>query len=94
MNNHIPSFDQFLNESINESKSYKIEDFPLDALITFKDNEVWKVVKAGMRASNNRVKSDEITVKPYNDLAKKRNISLPIDLTLTYLNDNVKKIEK
>jgi len=37
---HIKLFEEFVNES------YKINDFPEGSLITFKDKEVWRVVKA------------------------------------------------
>lgn len=87
---NIPTFEDFLNEGTK----YAVKDFPIDSLITLKDGEVWKVVKAGMRASDSRVKSDEITIKPDNKLAKDRNVSLAIDVNLEYLNANVKKIEK
>ena len=83
-----------IKESVNEGTKYAVKDFPIDSLITLKDGEIWKVVKAGMRASDSRVKSDEITIKPDNKLAKDRNVSLAIDVNLDYLNANVKKIEK
>jgi len=47
-----------------------------------------------MRRSNDRVGSDEITIKPYNDLAKDKNVSMVIDVNLDFLNANVKKIEQ
>ena len=83
----------YVHESIVNEANYQITDFPVDSLIEFKDGEIWKVVKAGMRASDSRVKSDEITISPNNKLAKDRNVSLPIDVNLVYLNANVKKIE-
>jgi len=79
---------------VNEAALYKIEDFPINSLIEFKDGEIWKVVKAGMRASDSRVKSGEITISPNNKLAKDKHISLPIDVNLEYLNANVSKITK
>jgi len=66
---------------------YNVEDFPIGSLIHFNDGESWKVVKTGM-------KSNEISAKPYNELAKNRNISLAIDFSLEYLNENVNKIDK
>jgi hypothetical protein len=88
---NIPNFEDFLNES-----SYNVKDFPENALITFKDKEVWKVVKpSGMSGLFNRRRSaDEITIKPYNDLAKDKNVSLSIDVDLKYLNANVTKIDE
>ena len=66
---------------------YSVEDFPVDSLIHFNDGESWKVVKATTKWCN-------ISAKPYNDLAKNRNISLAIDFSLEYLNENVNKIDK
>jgi hypothetical protein len=83
------------NEQINESKNkFKTEDFPEGSKILFNDGEEWIVVKPGMRGSSNRLKSDEISAKPFNKLAKDRNVSLPVDFSLNYLNDNVKKISE
>jgi hypothetical protein len=72
--------------------NYKITDFPEGSRVLFNDGEEWLVVKPGMRGSSNRRNSDEITIKPFNKLAKDRNISLPIDATLDYINNNIKKI--
>lgn len=66
---------------------YSVEDFPGGSLIHFNDGETWKVVKPATKWSN-------ISAKPYNDLAKNRNISLAIDFSLEYLNENVNKIDK
>jgi hypothetical protein len=66
---------------------YSVEDFPGGSLIHFNDGESWKVVKAATKWS-------KVSAKPYNDLAKNRNISLAIDFSLEYLNENVNKIDK
>ena len=66
---------------------YSVEDFPGGSLIHFNDGESWKVVKVATKWS-------KISAKPYNELAKNRNISLAIDFSLEYLNENVNKIEK
>lgn len=89
---NIPTYEEFLNEA----NSFKITDFPVDAIVHFKDGEAWKVIKpSGMSGLFNRRRSaDEITIKPYNDLAKKKNVSLPIDATLDFLNKNVTKIDE
>jgi hypothetical protein len=79
-------------KALNESKKTKIEDYAIDKLIHFKDGEVWKVVKSGLRGSNNRKQSDEVTIKPFNKIAKDKNVSLAIDVNLDYLNANVVKI--
>lgn len=76
------------SSSLHESKnSYEVKDFPINSLITFKDGEVWKAVKSDLRK-----KADEITIKPFNKLAKDKNVSLAIDVSLKYLNDNVTAI--
>ena len=79
-------------KALNESKKTKIEDYAIDKLVHFKDGEVWKVVKSDMRGSNNRKQSDEVTIKPFNKIAKDKNVSLAIDVKLDYLNANVIKI--
>ena len=66
----------------------KVEDFKIGDLVNFKNGQVWKVVKAGMRGSDNRVAQNEITIYPYNDLAKEKNISMSIDLNIDYLINN------
>jgi hypothetical protein len=88
---HIPTFEEFLNEG---NSNWKIEDFPMGAIIEFKDGEDWIVVKPGMRHPSDRRKADEITAKPHNDLARKRNVSMGSDFGLEYLNKNVKNIKK
>lgn len=93
-NLNFPEQEEMLESVVNEGTKYTVKDFPIDSLITLKDGEVWKVVKAGMRASDSRVKSDEITIWPFNKLAKDKNVSLTIDVNLDYLNANVKKIDK
>jgi hypothetical protein len=92
-NLNFPEKEEMLESVVNEGTKYTVKDFPIDSLITLKDGEVWKVVKAGMRASDSRVKSDEITIKPDNKLAKDKNVNLAIDVNLDYLNANVKKID-
>jgi hypothetical protein len=74
--------------------NYKITDFPEDSKILFNDGEEWIVVKKGMRGTGSHRKSDEITIKPFNKLAKDKNVSLAIDVNLDYLNSNVKKINE
>lgn len=74
--------------------NFKTTDFPEGSKILFNDGEEWIVVKPGLRGSSNRLRSDEISAKPFNKLAKDRNISLSVDFSLNYLNDNVKKISE
>lgn len=82
-----------LFKDINESKNkFKIEDFVEGSKVLFNDGEEWIVVKKGMRGSGSWKKSDEITIKPFNKLAKDKNVSLAIDVNLDYLNTNVKSV--
>jgi RNA polymerase-interacting CarD/CdnL/TRCF family regulator len=79
--------------NVKESKNnFKITDFPEGSKIMFNDGEEWLVVKPGLRGSNNRRTADEITIKPFNKLAKDKNVSLPIDINLEFLNANVKSV--
>lgn len=79
-------------KALNESKKTKIGDYAIGKFVHFKDGEVWQVVKSGLRGSDNRKHSDEVTIKPFNKLAKEKNVSLAIDVNLDYLNANVIKI--
>jgi len=85
-----------LFKSLDENKNTKITDYAVGMLVHFKDGEVWKVVEPSKISTGlfNRKRTDEISIKPYNDLAKKRNVSLAIEVDLNYLNDNVTKIVK
>ena len=85
-----------LFKSLDENKNTKITDYAVGMLVHFKDGEVWKVVEPSKISTGlfNRKRSDEISIKPYNDLAKKKNVSLAIEVDLNYLNDNVTKIVK
>lgn len=84
MKQRIPSLDSFINEAM--TNTYNIDD-----IIEFKDGEEWIVVKPGMRHPSERVKDNEITIKPYNKLAKDRNVSFPIDVTLDFIEKNKSK---
>jgi hypothetical protein len=75
-------------------ENMSIENYKVGDILSFKDGEDWKVVKAGMRASDNRVRPDEITIAPHNQLAKDRNISLPIDINLDYLKNNLNEAKE
>ena len=84
-----------LFKNISESKNkFKITDFPEGSKILFNDSEEWIVVKKGMRGSGSWRNSDEITIKPFNKLAKDKNVSLAIDVNLEFLNANVKEINE
>lgn len=70
-----------INEAVvseaNELTSYKIGDE-----VKFSNGEVWKVAKPG-------VKGDKIFLAPFNSIAKKGHISLPIEFTQDELKDTV-----
>lgn len=88
---HIHTFDGF----INEGTTYTIEDFNDGDIVHFRDNEAWEVVNSsGKGLFNRRRSADEITIKPFNKLAKDKNVSLAIEVDLNYLNKEVTKIEK
>ena len=87
---NLQTFEQFLNEA----SKYKPEDFAEGDTIEFNDGEEFIVVKSGMRNPSDRKKADEITMRPHNDLAKKRNVSMASDFSMGYLEKNVKQINK
>ena len=64
-------------KEVNELTSYKIGD-----KVKFSNGEVWKVAKPG-------VKGDKIFLAPFNSIAKKGHISLPIEFTQDELKDTV-----
>ena len=70
-----------MNEAVvteaNELSSYKIGDE-----VKFSNGEVWKVAKPG-------VKGDKIFLAPFNAIAKKGHISLPIEFTADELTNTV-----
>jgi hypothetical protein len=68
---------------------FKITDFPINSLIEFENGEIWKVVKP-----NNSIKPNEISIKPYNKVAKDKYISLAIDVSISFLNKTVKYITR
>jgi hypothetical protein len=74
--------------------AFQVTDFPAGSKILFNDGEEWIVVEKGMRGSGTQRKSDEITIRPFNKLAKDKNVSLAIDVNLEFLNANVKEINE
>jgi hypothetical protein len=87
---NLQTFEQF----INETSKYKPEDFTEGDTVEFNDGEEFIVVKSGMRHPSDRKKADEITMRPHNDLAKKRNVNMASDFSMGYLEKNVKKVNK
>lgn len=78
-----------LKQLICEEIKRLIEDnYKIGDIIKFKDGEEWIVSKPGLRYAIDRLKSNEVYVKPYNKLAKSRNVSLGIDLDMDYIKKN------
>lgn len=77
---HIKAFENFLNEA----NDYTIEDFPVGSLVHL-DDEVWVVLKTTHK---------EVIMKPSNNVAKDKYVSVGISFDLPYLNGAVTKIEK
>ena len=63
-----------------------IEKYKVDDILSFKDDEEWKV----MKVKNNVGK---LVIKPHNEKAKEGNVSLEIDVDLDYLKKNLKESE-
>ncbi len=66
---------------LREMQKYKIIDFPVGAIIQFRDGDEWTVV--GTKTMGNKVQ-----VKPYNTSAKKNNPNIAVDMNIDYLNKN------
>lgn len=73
---------------LSETNNYSIEDFPIGAIVTDKDGDVWKVSKPGMRGPDSRLQPNEVYLMPY------KRSGIGWDANLDYLNKNVVKIEK
>jgi len=80
---------------LNENSRYKISDFEIGDKIEFKDGEIWKVVKSGTLSSSGNIrKSNTISIKPNNELAKSKNISLAISYEILDSDKNIKRLIK
>jgi hypothetical protein len=74
---------QGINEAMTtayESKS--ISDYKVGDILKFKDGEDWKVMKV-------KDNVNKLVIKPYNEKAKKGNVSLEIDIDAAYLKKNL-----
>jgi len=76
-NRFLKQFKESVVTEANELSSYKIGDE-----VKFSNGEIWKVAKPG-------VKGDKIFLAPFNAIAKKGHISLPIEFTQDQLKDTV-----
>jgi hypothetical protein len=70
---------------VNEAKS--ISDYKVGDVISFKDGEDWKVMKVKDNVG-------KLVIKPYNEKAKKGNVSLEIDIDADYLKNNLSEATK
>jgi hypothetical protein len=70
-----------LNKTMISTNPF-ISDFKVGDIISFKDGEDWKVMKVKDNVG-------KLVIKPYNEKAKKGNVSLEIDVDLDYLKKNL-----
>jgi len=75
-------FYEGLEEAEESISEYKVGD-----ILKFKDGEEWKVMKVKDNVG-------KLVIKPYNEKAKKGNVSLEIDIDLDYLKKNLKEAEE
>ena len=83
-------------EIIEKDGKIKVEDFKVGDIISFKDGEEWVVVPTSKISSHNNpsIKSGEIMIKPHNKLAKDKNISLPISVSMEFLSKELEGVAK
>jgi hypothetical protein len=67
------------------NKNKIISNYRIGDIISFKDGEDWKVVKV-------KDKIGILVIKPYNEKAKKNNVSIEIDIDADYLRKNIKSV--
>ena len=74
-----------INESaVTENEHLDISKWKIGDTVEFSNGEIWKVAKPGYKKSN-----DSIFLAPFNDVAKKGHISLPIEFTADQLTNTV-----
>ena len=81
--NKLPTYEEFLNESINT------KDIKVGTILNFKDGETWKVVQHPGISSN----SKSIWAVPYKE-TKKRYVSIAIQFTVKDLENGVKSLSE
>jgi len=79
---------KIIREEIKKMSLLKEHGYTPGMTIKFKDGEEWIVTKPGMRGNGEQLKPNEVYIKPYNKLAKDRNVSLGIDVDIDYINKN------
>ena len=84
---HITTFADFINESaVKENTHLDLSKWKIGDTVEFANGEIWKVAKPGYKKAN-----DSIFLAPFNDVAKKKYISLPIEFTADELTNTVKE---
>jgi hypothetical protein len=79
---------------LTESNNFSVEDFVPGTVFELEDGEQWIVIEKGLVKRAYIREPDDITVKPYNKIAKDNNVGLAIDMSLNYLNKSIRKIIK
>jgi len=82
--------DEWINERMSvEQGGYMAngEDWKVGDIIHFNDGEDWKVMKV-----KNLI--NKLVIKPYNQQAKEKNVSIEIDVDMDYVKKNAKKMAK
>ena len=64
-------------------------------ILVFKDGEEWKVAPSSKISTHGYLapSEKEVSIKPFNDLAKKNNISLAVPIDESYFKKNVLKVK-
>ena len=75
-----------VKKSMMETKS-SISDYKVGDILKFKDGEDWKVMKVKDNVG-------KLVIKPHNEKAKEKNVSLEIDIDLDYLKKNLNEAKK
>jgi hypothetical protein len=75
-----------VKQSMDEAKS-SISNYKVGDILKFKDGEDWKVMKVKDNVG-------KLVIKPHNEKAKEKNVSLEIDIDLDYLKKNLTEAEE
>ena len=67
------------NETIKQYSNFQfIRWYSVDDIVQYKNGEEWIITKI-------KPKVDKLFIKPYNDIAKERNVSIEIEITFDEL---------
>jgi hypothetical protein len=81
---NFPEQQEMLESVVNENEHLDLSKWKVGDTVEFSNGEIWKVAKPGYKKSN-----DSIFLAPFNDVAKKGHISLPIEFTADQLTNTV-----